>query len=305
MDLEPFYSSNSYTVKTILYRDDLRFSGRYMPFEAFSFNDCLSPLNTVSVNCTYTEGHEDSRITGTSKYVYTKIWPDMLVGMSGIEKFFGQIKWMRNTQLNLKYNNKRITTYNVSFSDNIMHGIDYRFQFIKKLDLYFAFENTDSKDSGYVKANTLSCGLAQKYIYQGAFNLGKWRLSLRYENENRRQKNASGKYVYNVHKNTYLGQINSDMTFPSGIKIPALNKALPLKNRIIFILNLKYIDQKSEQNIETDNNINYGAAANTGYEISKYLRLLVGINFDRFEYRFNPYLNYYDISFVGRLTIRF
>jgi hypothetical protein len=38
MDLSPFFSFNAYVVKTVLNVDNISFSGRYMPFEAFSFN---------------------------------------------------------------------------------------------------------------------------------------------------------------------------------------------------------------------------------------------------------------------------
>jgi hypothetical protein len=305
MDLEPFYSTNSYMVKTILNRDDMRFSGRYMPFESFSFDEFLSPLNTVSVNCTYAESSESSYFTGTNKDVFSKVWPDMLVGISGLEKFFGQIKWMGDTQLNIKYNNKIITTYGISCQDSIMYGIDYRLKFLKKFDLYVAFENTDSKELEYATLKNLSDGIAKKYIWQGAFDLGKWRISLRYENEDRWQKNALGKYSSNVHKDTFLGQINSDMIYPSGVKIPIIKTVLPLRNRIIFISNIKYIDQKSEVNVEKDNNVNYGISTNADYEISKYFRFLLGINWDRFEYHYNRDLNYYDISFISKLTLQF
>jgi hypothetical protein len=42
--------------------DNNKFSGRYMPFEAFSFSGFLSPLNTFSVNCIYIESNESSCI---------------------------------------------------------------------------------------------------------------------------------------------------------------------------------------------------------------------------------------------------
>jgi hypothetical protein len=46
-----------------------------------------------------------------------------------------------------------------------------------------------------------------------------------------------------------LGQISSDIIFPSGIRIPVINRVLPFKNRIIFLSNFKYVNQKAEINI--------------------------------------------------------
>jgi outer membrane receptor protein involved in Fe transport len=74
---------------------------------------------------------------------------------------------------------------------------------------------------------------------------------------------------------------------------------------MVFVSNLKYIDQKSDANVEKDNNINYGVAANADYEISKYFRFIAGVSYDRFEFRYNRDLNYYDLAVVGKLTIQF
>ncbi|MDR0723963.1 MAG: hypothetical protein LBF23_02125, partial [Endomicrobium sp.] len=110
MDLEPFYSSNSYIVKTILNKDDVRFSGRYMPFEIFSFKGYFLPLNTFTTNCIYTQGNEKSYITGTRRTIYTLTWPDILIGVSKTEKLFYGENFLSDTQLNAKYRNKQMTT---------------------------------------------------------------------------------------------------------------------------------------------------------------------------------------------------
>ncbi|MDR3092712.1 MAG: hypothetical protein LBU33_02205 [Endomicrobium sp.] len=306
MDLQPFYPTDSYVVKTILNTDDMRFSGKYMPFEAFSFAEALSPLNTVSVNCTYTGSSDSSYITGmtgTKKNVYTRVWPEILIGMSGVERFFGAGEWMLDTQFNFKYHNKVVTTYGVSYCDSVICGFDYRFKFLKIFNLYFAFENTSSSELDYASSKILPSPLSKKYVGQCAFDLNEWKFSLKYESENRWQKNAFGKYASDVYKDTYLGQIKFDMIFPSGIKIPVVNKVLPFKNRIAFLSDFRCIDQKSKADVEKDNNINFGISVNVDYEISKYCRFLLGVNLDRFKYRCNADLNYYDISLISKLTI--
>lgn len=74
---------------------------------------------------------------------------------------------------------------------------------------------------------------------------------------------------------------------------------------MMFVSNIKYIDQKSDVNVEKDNNMNYGIAANTDYEISKYFRFIAGVSYDRFEFRYNRDLNYYDLAVIVKLTIQF
>lgn len=305
MEILPSYSTNTYIVKSVLNRDDIRINGRYMPFEAFAFKGMLMPLNTLSANFTYTEGSESSYITGTTKDIYTQTWPDLLIGISSIERFFGELKWMSNSQINIKYQNKDITAYGISYAKSKMYGFDYRFKLFKKLDLYFSIENTDTNEKNYNTSTKLSDALNRRFIGQGAFDLGKWRFSLRYENEEFWQTNSHGQYSGQTLKNSYLGQINSDLNFPSGIKIPIINKAIPLKNRIIFVSNLKYITCNSKVNIESDNNTNYGLSMNADYEISKYFRFLIGGSWERMEYKYNADLNYSDISLLSKLTIQF
>jgi hypothetical protein len=305
MDIEPFYSSNTYTVKTILNRNDIKLTSKYMPFEAFSFRGLLSPLNSMSINCTYTQGKEKSYKTGTNNKISTIIWPDILLGISGVEKFFCLAHLLNDTQFNLKYNNKSVMSYNVSSIDSFMRGVNYRFKFLKLFDLYFELENTKSKELSYNTLKSLFDSCADKYVCQGAVSFGRWRFSLRYENENNWKKNALGKYTSNVRKNSYVGQINADLIFPSGLKIPLIKKAIPLKNRMIIISNLKYIGQKSEINVEKDNNINYSVVSNIDYEISRYFRFIAGVSYDRFEFRYNRDLNYYDLTIISKLTIQF
>jgi hypothetical protein len=305
MDLEPFYSSNSYIVKTILNKDDIRFSGRYMPFEIFSFKGYFLPLNTFTTNCTYTQGNENSYITGTRRTICSLTWPDILIGISKTERLFFGTNFLSDTQLNTKYKNKQMTTYGIAYSDSLLYGLEYRFKFIKIFDLYFGLDNTDSQENDYTTYDTLYNGNGQKYACQGAFDLCRWRFSIRYENEYNWQKNASGKYVSNVKKNTYLGQINLDTLFPSGVKIPIIKILIPLRNRVIFTSNLKYIDQQSQVNIEKDNSTNLGVSLNTDYEVSKYFRFIFGLIWDRFEFRYNRKLNYHDISALSKLTFQF
>jgi len=301
----PSYSTSSYSVQSISSRNDVRVLGRYMPFEAFNLKDYLSPLNTVTANFTYTESSEDSYLTGTTSNVHTKIWPELLVGMSGLERFMGKLMWISDTQLNLKYYDKDITTYGVSTVNNTMYGFDYRFKMLKRLDLYLSLENIDSSETDFFNLQSLSSGLSRTWAGQGGYDLGKWRFSLRYENAQQWQKNAAGVYSTSVNRQSYLGQINADLAFPSGIKLPLINVMLPLTNRIIFLSNIKYILQESAINVETDNDTNYGVSASADYEISKYFRFLLGLSYDRYEYTYNSDLNYYDMTFSSKLTIQF
>jgi len=259
----------------------------------------------MTANFTYTEGSESAYVTGTATDIFTRIWPDLLIGISGIEGFFGQIKWMSDSQLNLKYNDKDVTTFGISQARNLMYGADYRCKLFKFIDLYFSFDNSDGTAEDYITSLPLLDSKNRRIAGQGATSLGKWRISLRYENEDHWQKNAQGNLSAQTVRNSVFCQINSDLLFPAGIKVPIVNKIIPLRNRIIFDSQIKYASQSSEINIETDNNVNYGLALNADYEISKYFRFLLGGSYNRFEYTYNSDLNYTDLTLVAKLTIQF
>ena len=305
MEMQPSFSTSSYIIRTILKRDDARVAGRYMPFEAFGFKGVLRPLNTVTANFTYTQSSENSFVTGTTKDVYTRIWPELLIGISGVEMFLGSVTWMSDTQINFKYNNKDIQTYGVSTIASIGSGIDYRFKLFKKLDLYASYETTTNSEVTFNTGSPLSDGSLTRVVGQGGYDLGKWRLSLRYENEKQWQKNGLGIYSSQTLKNSWLGQVNADVTFPGGITLPFIKVNIPLRNRMLLLSNAKFILQESPVNVATDNNRNYGLTLSADYEVSKNFRFLLGGGFERMEYPFNRDLNYTDISISSKLTIQF
>jgi hypothetical protein len=105
------------------------------------------------------------------------------MGISGIERFFKTVEWMVDTQLNFKCHNKSITTYGISCVDDAMHGIDYRFRFLKMFNLYFTFESANFNELDYIASRNLSWTLLKKYIEQCDFDLRKLRFSLKCEND--------------------------------------------------------------------------------------------------------------------------
>ncbi len=302
-EIQPVYSTSSYTVKTVLKRDDRRIIGRYNPFEAFDLKGKLLPIKTMTMSFTFTDGEEESYSTGTTKDSYTKTWPDILIGMSRFEKLFGQ-SWMSDTQLNLKYNKKTTTVAGVSHGDSIMFGGDYKLKVVKKYDLLLSADVTSSQEYDTEQNVLKQEGKITNWAVQIATNIKQWRFSLRYDNSQNWSKNSKGKLASQIFSNAINGQATSDLVFPTGIKIPLIGN-IPLKNRLLFESNVFYNTQSSAVDVEADNYQNFGFKLSADYEISKNFRFALGTNFSRFLFTYVPEQNYTNIELSSKLTIQF
>jgi hypothetical protein len=136
-------------------------------------------------------------------------------------------------------------------------------------DLCFTFESANSNELDYIVLKSLSETLSKKYVKQCAFDLEKLRFNLKYEND------ELVRYFSNVCRDAHIEQVSFDIIFSSGIRISVINF---LNRSIFFLSNFKYINQKSEINVEKYNNTICSISASIDYEISKYFRLFIGIN---------------------------
>ena len=302
-EIQPVYSTSSYTVKTILKRDDRRVIGRYNPFEAFNLKGKWLPIKTMIMSFTFTDGQENSYNTGTTKDSYTKTWPDILIGMSRFEKLFGK-SWMSDTQLDLKYNKKTSVVSGVSYGDSVLFGGDYKLKVVKKYDLFFSADITTSKEYD-TEQNILKLeGQITNWAMQIATNVKQWRFSLRYDNTQNWTKNSKGKLATQVFSNAVNGQATADLLFPTGIKLPLVGN-IPLKNRLLFESNVFYNTQSSAVDVEAANYQNFGLKLSADYEISKNFRFALGTNFSRYLFTYVSEQNYTNIELSSKLTIQF
>ncbi|MHB9155363.1 MAG: hypothetical protein ACYC5N_06670, partial [Endomicrobiales bacterium] len=298
-------NATSYILKSMIKKNDVRVSGRYNPFDAFNLSGRLSPIKSLSANFTYTNSEEDSNILSNKKFVVTRIWPDLLVSINQFERLIWMDNWVSDSQLNLKHQLKTTKTENVSEGKNSSYGADLRFNLLRKLDLNFSYNSALNKEHELVQNLVTQDGENTSWSGQGGFNLGQWRITLRYERNNAWQKDGTGKFTSDLLTNTYTGQVYSDMSFPRGLPVPFTNKTLPLTNRFIFNSTVKYVNRNSSINVERDNTNTYGLTANAEYEVSQNFRLSLGLGWNRVENRVKPDENYSSIEASSRLTIQF
>ncbi len=306
-NLKPLTSGTTelYTVKSIVQKDDIRVAGRYNPLEALALPGRLAALKTLTANFTYTGSDEHSYITGTQRDVYTRVWPDLILGMSRWETIAGLEQWVSDTQLNLRHQRKTVETAAVSFSESRSYGADWRFMFIRKYDINFAVTRASNEDRDLILGRISGQGESFAWSTSGGFTRGPWRFSLRYENSQDWHRDALGKLSSQLFTDSYTGQANADMSFPRGLPLPFTRRTLPLTNRFIFNSTVKYVAHRSSLNVERDNNTNYGLSSTGEYEVSQNFRLSMGLAWERFQYKDNPNENYTTIEASSRLTIQF
>lgn len=293
---------------TLLKRDDKRFSGRYNPFEAFDFGGRLMPIKTFSMNGTFTHSEDFSYDRGTEKRSFTKIWPDVIFGLSQWENFMFLERWLSNTQLNFSHQVKYSEIRKVSYNQSKSYGSDMRLYLLKKLDMNFGYNTGEAEDYDIVKNVRTGQSRNQSVSGQTGFYLGKWRLTSRYEYGDSHAKDGTGKDTADLMTKTYTETIYSDMSFPGGVPIPFTKKTLPLTNRLIFNNTLTWTNKNSNVKSE-DNTDSYGVNSTVDYEISSNFRAALGIGVSRMVYRENKDADsdpsYTAIEASGRLTIQF
>ncbi len=297
--------ATNYIFQSYATKDDVRVAGRYNPFEAFDITGRLLPVKTMTANFTYTGTNEHSLITGTQKDVTTRIWPDLLFGFSQIERMLFLDRWVSDSQLNLKTQRKTVDTLSITHDDSSSYGADWRFHLLRRYDLSLSYNTTHTFEQDLTTDLQTMEGQTLDWNSSIGRMFGKWRCLLRYASNQAWQTGPTGAYTAQLVKNTYSGQVNSDMTFPGGIPIPFTKQKLSLTNRLIINGNITYSTQRSVLNIAQNNIDNYSVGSTVDYEISPNFRATVGCTYGRTVYTDNPQANYTTVEALARLNIQF
>ncbi len=302
-------STTNFIVRSVIRHDEIRLSGRYNPFEALNLKNRLEPLRSITTNITYNGITEQSLITGTTSESRTIVWPDMVVGMKRLERMLHLDPWVTDSNLNLNYRKKTSERVMVTRTDSVNYGTDLHFFLFKKYDLGFNMSSANDEDTDLIQSLITRTASNMAWGGQAGANIGKWRMSLRYDNSQNWSADGTGKLTADMVTNTYTSNVNLDTTFPRGIPIPFTKRMLALTNRIVFGAILKYSSTSSSLNVDTTNKDTYSANFTTDYEVSANFRASFGLGWSMVKNRVvtdpvnNDDLQTLDVS--GRLTIQF
>ena len=177
-------------------RDTFRSTQRLSPFDwATNWSGSAQPLKTMTITNTFTDTRQRQNTTGTETNINTLIIPDMVIGFTQTEYFFHAQRWMSNSQMNIKTQYKTVDTVGTSLEKASTNGGDWRFTLLKKLDLFVTYTQTTDTIFDRINNVTSSDSTGQVLGIQLGFNVGKWRITPKYDQSVQQTTDSSGRLI--------------------------------------------------------------------------------------------------------------
>jgi len=294
--------------KTLTQSDTVRLSGRWNPLEQVYLPGRISAFKTLSSNITYSRSDEFADTTGTERRSFTLNWPDMLFTLSEVEKILFVERYATDTSVNYKTSLRHSETIAQNSSENLNYGLELRTLLFRKYDVSGNYSESSTEELDLrTGAATLRTKLSQSNAsgVQVGFNLGKWRMTARYDESNQYTWDGFNKLTSDSRTKTPSISAYWDYVSPGGLKIPVIGRTLPLTNRFTFTTNLNLTQSRSSVNYERGNTDSYNFSFTGDYEASSNFRVAVGGGFNYFKNTVLSYEDYYSININSRLTIQF
>jgi len=294
--------------KTLTQSDTVRLSGRWNPLQEMYLPGRISAFKTLSANITYSRSDEFSDTTGTERKSFTLNWPDMLFTLGEAEKIFFIERYATDTNLTYRNALRHTETIGQNSSENSNFGIELRTLAFRKYDLSGNYSESSTEELDLrTGALTLRTKLSKSNAsgIQIGFNLGKWRLTARYDESNQYTWDGFNKLTSDSETKTPSLSAYWDYISPGGIKLPLIGQTLPLTNRFTFNTNLNLTQNRSSVNYERGNTDSYNFSFTGDYEASANFRVAVGGGFNYYKNLTLSYEDYYSININSRLTIQF
>ena len=286
-------------------RDTFRSTQRLSPFDwATNWSGSAQPLKTMSLTNTFTDTRQKQNTTGTETKINTVIFPDAVIGFTQTQYFFHAQRFMSNSQMNLKSQFKTVDTVATSLEKSSTNGGDWRFTLLKKLDLFMTY--TQTRDTIFDRINNVTSSDSKGSVLglQLGFNVGKWRLTPKFDQSIQQTTDSSGRLTADLTDRTLALQAYADLFLPAGMKLP-FGDLVVFSNRI-RTTNTFSVEQKrsslDELNTNTDT---YKFTTSNDYEMTSNMRLTLGWSYFYIVNKVTSDANSYGYEFNSLLTIQF
>ena len=309
-----YNSLNTFTVRdplkngqitNLTIRDTFRSTQRLNPFDwATYWSGPLQPLKTMSLTSTYTNTKQRQDTTGTPTNIHTQILPDLIIGMTQTEYFFHAQRWMSNSQMNIKTQYKTINTLNTSLEKSSSNGGDWRFTMFKKLDLFVTYTRTTDNIFDRINNIVTSDSHGETLGTQLGFNVGKWRITPKYDQTVQQTTDSSGRLTVDQTSRTPAVQVYADLFLPAGLKLP-FGDLVVFSNRIRTTDTLSLEQKRSSLDELNTNTDTYKLTTSNDYEMTSNVRLTVGLSYFYTVNKVTSDANSYGYEFNTLLTIQF
>ncbi len=293
------------TITNSTIRDTFRSTQRLSPFDwATYWTGSALPLKTMSLTSTFTNTKQRQNTTGTESIIHTQIVPDLVIGMTQTEYFFHAQKWMSNSQMNLKTQYKTVDTLNTSLEKASTNGGDWRFTLLKKLDVFVSYTQTTDNIFDEINNVVTSDSHGQTLSTQLGFNIGKWRITPKYDQSVQETTDSSGRLTADQTTRTPALQVYADLFLPAGLKLPFADLVI-FSNRIRTTDTLSLTQTRSSLDELNTNMDTYKLTTTNDYELTSNMRLSVGGSYFYIVNKVTSDANSYGYELDTLLTIQF
>ncbi|MCK5533948.1 hypothetical protein KAI68_02445 [bacterium] len=293
------------TTRSFSNRQTGKTTNRWKPFSFLDLdmNKSFYPLKNMETRVNYTEINDYKEVGANNGLkIFTKIWPDLIMDIGEIEKFFNlNTKVITNSKVSIKYSQKTVETEAVSKLDTQTYGGHCRLDILTDYSVVFDYEGRYNKTRKVPDYNNLSRhGFTKKGSIQVEFFWKKWRFVPNYEYRAEEENEEGTKTKWVVTRSPSL-RIRADITAKDFI-IPIIK--LPLKNRLLMDTLIKY-ERKSGIQDKKDNTDTYSLDVDCTYDTSENLKITLGVGGSFFRNRKEKKDNYWSISLLADLSIVF
>jgi hypothetical protein len=293
------------TLENQTLRDTFRSTQRLSPFDwATNWSGSAQPLKTMSLTNTFTDTRQRQNTTGTETDINTIIVPDMVIGFTQTEYFFHLQRWMSNSQMNIKTQYKTVDTVGTSLEKSSSNGGDWRFTLLKKLDIFVTYTQTTDNVFDRINNVTASNSTGQILGVQAGFNIGKWRITPKYDQSVQQTTDSAGQLTTDLTTRTPAIQAYADLFLPAGLKLPFADLVV-FSNRVRTTNTISLQQQRSSLNVLTTNMDTYKFTTSNDYEMTSNMRLTLGLSYFYIVNQVTSAANSYGYEFNSLLTIQF
>lgn len=287
--------------------DSSRVSGRWTPFEGFTFmkSRLWNPLKNINASGTFTESKTKKDTTGTQSFSYSRVWPDFIFSTSEIERPLFLYRWMTDTRVNGNYQERLSEVQGQTRSTGRNLGSDVTFTLFKLLQFSVGYTDAISQEenlqTNQVTSRTKSKGINGQVIT--TLQWGNWRFTPRYDQSQSESEDGTGKKTSDLVTRNGSLQIFGDINVPRFFRFP-FGKQLTLTNRLILTSSFRYgIVRNGVDETQSKDNIDFNM--NGDFEVTPNIRVAFGGGFTRTMNKVKKEDDFSTFSFNSTITIQF
>ena len=290
--------------QSLILRDTITSSQRWMPLSAYDLGGQLAPLKTVSFLNNFTHSTQQNNQTGTVYESKSMTLPDAVLSISDLEKFFYGGRWVNSTNLKLRFSEVQSRTVGSDEKMEKKYGADLRFLLFNFFDTVLMYDKQDSWKDDLKAGESLEQIHGENFSAQTSFYVGNWRFTPKILYSEYEKQLVRGQISQSSSEFTPSLNVRLDFNLPRGIKMPFVNRMYNATNRVIWNTTLSYTQKESPVEVK-DNYDKLDILSSLDYELSQNLRLNVAAGVTWLNHAYVATEDYMAYNLAANVTIQF